>query len=137
MAIFYGWNDVLRHKDMHILELFNEFSISVINLHLISFSYLHAETSTRTQVGWSAIAYITLVIIINLGYVFWLFYSDAYRKLRTMYYLWLRAKILHKLRSDAAARAAAKKIITPPLSPRFFSDFYVLKDIKPEEVKDD
>lgn len=138
MLIYIEWFRVIKDRDVRVFDAFNELFIGIINYHMISFALLERNKTTRWTMGKSAIAFLTIALIANFGYIIYTHGTDLYKKLRYKYYEWKKARILHKLRSEAAARLAAKRLIkSPKLSPRFFSDFYVLKHIDPTKVIDD
>jgi hypothetical protein len=69
LGIYYGnfYPRSVRH--INLIELFNEFQIQVFCLHLVCFTDMVSNNELKYSMGYSAIAFVSLICLFNLGIV--------------------------------------------------------------------
>lgn len=68
-VIHIEWSKVYRQEENRVWQLVNEVFICLINYHVILFTQMVGSKAAHTGLGWSAVATLTLALVLNLGYL--------------------------------------------------------------------
>lgn len=80
-------------------QQFNECFIMITNYHLMCFADFIQDEPTRTTVGWSMIAFVTLNLLINIGYIMFGGIKKGCRTGMIKYYNWKIGKLKASIRT--------------------------------------
>lgn len=56
-------------RKMVILEIFNEFFLMIVFYHLLTFTVFNIDPIRRFTMGWSFLAILGIIMVVNIGYV--------------------------------------------------------------------
>jgi hypothetical protein len=97
MLIYMKWFEVYQEFYYKFFQALNEVFVLLVNYHMICFADFISDNRTRTIMGWSLIATISVNLLVNFGYIVFGSAKESYYKLRKRYLLRKRDKLLKQI----------------------------------------